>query len=1306
MTESDWAYLDSLRAKNAPAAPPAAPEMGTMEYVGKRLFNAPNNIAANLGDTVGAGLDWLTGKPAELRQADAEAREQERGNYLYETYDLPEAKGVVQNIANVGLSVGEELPGIMAPAAAIGRGARLLGAGRAAPVIGDIGAGALSGNRYGGGEAAMQAGEFGLQGAIGTLLPGRFSALRRATVEGVSGAGIALGGQALRGNDPFTTQGMTQAGVQAAFPFAMRGRRLFGRQGETPGSTEVNPEIPQDFSQNTAGLTSPESGLPIDWKLRSRRELPGGGYEHVFDTPEGPQRIGNEQRLGSDPFRVHGDEGIYTAPQTEGDAFANVRRAESSQPAGERGEITKTTEPKIEQPAITFREAVNNRSIVDYQGEQGKLSTEADGVYFRKMRSNESQRVFGLDPDSPVTAAEGLSVVREGKRRLLGKPVETPGPYNTQIVAGQPQGGPRLKRLRGGGSEGGSIDPRLMGSIAGATIGGLVDTENRGRGIALGAIGGGILSGVGRRLMRRVPSAETAASQTITGVRQPGATKTEKLFGGATRQAEKLFKKGRSSSLETAQEQSRGLVGTIASDMGSAFKAAAPKLSGLSAPQKDAVKMYLGSDRGAGATALLRRAALPPEVHAFVEMATQNKAKLQEIVADAQSDPSKAKLIRDTLGTWVTEPYRAYVDNANWQRPTTADVDALVAENRALPQYAGQTDDMIRKDIESWLSEVNEFGGDWSRTQTEGKSRMSQSLFMGRKNLRPSVKKALGYIEDPVEREVLSIAKLVKSAQTAKLVTEIGNLTDDAGRKLSMTRSQWDAEIQSAIAAGDTAKAEFLRSNYENVPDMPGLGKLAKQGGEGMMAQRQVLDALQAGPGHGTVDWSKGILGAIAKLNRLPKAAFTLYNPATHLHNVFQAPLQGIAAGLNPFTFVGQVRRMHADKKRMRMAKEDGMFDAHLGAGEFRRAADSFETILKPGKLGAVQDFHEAVKGVYGKPDQWVRAASYNSFLDEGLGALKMPEKQARAYATEMTNRYTQNYASVAPIVGIARNIPLVNPFISYTAEMARIIKNLAVDVVSDPLKAKYGVSRRLKSGVALLALAGMGTGLAKMAEGLSGVSPEDKQRLADLVPILPAYMRGKTLAGVGYDQKKDTGSLLSLNAWLPAEDFVTMAKNILSGDWEAFAANNPVGSARNPIISVASEMITGKDPITGKESRGYERFVQPIQQSITPPILPGGHTFGKLKQGFTRNNKGELGVTDDRGRRETPTSALLSAGGVSIAKMDRKRLLGAKDREKQRQVSEAQSQLRRLLRSDVNDDARKDAQADFKEERRRILGR
>lgn len=1233
--------------------------------VAAQAQNFPKRAVASLGGMLEAGADLLTGTTPEFRASRARLRQTGDRDFLYREKEVGRSAGFTDTLTDVAGHIAPELPALLLPGGAVTKGARLMGMGRAAPVVGDVAAGALSGLRDSPGEAGLQAGEFGTMGAVGAALPQRFRPLLRATAEGVAGYGVGVAGQALRGHDPFTMEAQTQAGVMGVLPFAQQaGRRLLGR-GPAEPSVSTRSEMPPPAEPG--GSVGGGTGIPADWKLRNKVPREAGGFDYVYDTPAGEVRFANAEDFGGGVRRPISAPREETGPilvAERGDVFGNVQKR--PQPAAEGGE-TNPIRDLAEQAGVKY---------------DGPIEIPGGAHQFTDPRTGGTFVVRG--DFTPQKFAEKMDAqnMRFGKLRPLG-----------------------------GGAEGGFIDRPVLQSLAGGSIGATVgyalpgtDKEKRNRAIMLG-LGGAALP-MGRKLFRglRSEGAAEASAKVMRGESQPAGAKAT----GATRRfLERNFKLGRSQNLDTAQQQAQNFPERVQSDVMAAGRAAVADLRSLTPSQRDAVNIYMSSDRGGGAKAILDAAGLPKTVSDFLATAQGGKAELQAIVAEALRGTAKGDQMRDTLGTWMYQPYAAYHSPENWN-PTKADIDTLVAESRGRAEYKGIGDDLIRKDIEAAMREIKNKG--FEQANIPG-NKISQRLFTEKKKLSPAYRKFLGEITDPIQREIASIGRLTKAAQTSKLINELPNLRDEQGRAFQMPRSEWQAAIDDAVAKGDIQTASFLRNEWETVPDDPALGKLAKKGGtgEGMMVQRQVLDAMGVGKGHQISDWGKTIFGWFSAAQRPAKAAFTLYNPGTHLHNIAQAPFQAITAGVNPVAFFRNLSELGENRQWLKWAREDGMLDAHVGASEFKRGARDWERITDPTAMDKVRNFHEGVKNLYGKPDQWTRGAAYVGFLKEGLNKLGMAPKQARAYATEMTNRYTQNYSNVSRAVSGLRNVPFVNPFISYTAEMSRIIKNLAEDILTDPMKAKYGVSQRIKAMGKLAVLFGAGVIIKQLAEGgarMFGLTEEDQQRLANMVPNLPPYQQGKTMAGIGFDQKRGTGKFLNLNPWLPAEDFVTMAKNIAAGDVEALAVNNPILSGRSPIISAATEMMTGRDPFTGKESSGYERWVEPVIQNYSPPMAPWGYTGQKLRRAFTTNAEGEFGYTDTQGRRETPGTALLSTAGVSVSQVNERTLLRRKKEQQEAEAREAKTKLNRILRTDVNQATKDAARAEYQEERRRIFGR
>jgi len=321
--------------------------------------------------------------------------------------------------------------------------------------------------------------------------------------------------------------------------------------------------------------------------------------------------------------------------------------------------------------------------------------------------------------------------------------------------------------------------------------------------------------------------------------------------------------------------------------------------------------------------------------------------------------------------------------------------------------------------------------------------------------------------------------------------------------------------------------------------------------------------------------------------------------------------------------------------------------------------------------------------------------AAYNQFLDDGL-ELGMKNAEARRFAVELTNRYTQNYSAVAPSVGLLRSTPLVNPFISYAAEMLRVIKNLSDDVVNDPLAKRYGpkASRRWKSAAALTTYLGLGTAITSLVDNLT-MDDEDKEKLRLLIPLLPPYARHRSSPTKSYGE--DEIIRQPLNPWLPAEDFVQTAKAIYAGDWDALKDNNPVfGFNKTPAFNAFMEIATGRDPVTQFPSEGNLSAVQknflPGWFPGIPGITPPNRNAQKLIQGFTRNEDGGIGVKDRSGRGETPLSSLGSLFGVTEERIIPRQLLERATDKLDAQAGKAKATYRRIMGTNTNREAKDEA--------------
>lgn len=1241
--------LEARRGLTTPAAPEA--EIGAWDRLGRHLTNF-------VPDAIGRAVDTVTSIPSAIGRA-LTGREQVSD---YEGTDLRPLNVPAPRQGDWGAQaqdvilggVAPELPALLMGGAVLRGTAAGFNAGRIGTVLGDTALGAASGARYNNQEGATQAAEFGAFGAVDQLaerfVPG--GRLLRPLLKAAGNVGIAAGGSVARGRDPLGTEGLIQAGVGAALPIAsevLRGRPLLRRSNPTS-----------------------ETGIPVSAQSEvvSSIELPDGRFRNLnrdgtsFDSdirlaPEGSApsvETAPRARFGEDALPIPADLQapprpiLNRAAPSEGEALVlsyadNPEFQVGGQPNWPKiGDALNRVGSKTTLPEMQAMWADAQRVASDFV--PLNRSVEAKPLLSREpVRMNPSPATEMVLPAPVVPPVSEAPMVRESN---LPSTIERAG---------------KLKPL-GKRSQAGSVNPAVMQTIAGtgvgALVGGVSDQENPTAGAVKGALIGGGLALGGRGLARlgKVPRVEQFLRQNA--------------------------KLGQDPKLGVILEQSRGKLDTLNGEVEKVLRAGRDEIRALPAAERNQLNNFLSSDRTPAAAAALL-GTLPAKAKQAVLEVSRVKREMQSLLASGERDPEKLKLISDTLGTWQTQQYRAFLD-PKWKADMGL-LDRITDERIAGKTVTNAQRESIRADSQRWMRDVEE---GTSGMNAGGENRIAQNLYTSRKQLTPAQRTFLGEFTDPLERELLSVSKLQKNAAAGKTLSDIMKLSDSQGQRFALSEAEWNAEFAAASPARQAELRKYIRADASK-----GLGGLGGGAGEKpWRIQPQVEDALKAQD-----LWDNGLMRVLSKVNAPIKAGFTLYNPGTWVRNYAQMGFQALTAGLSPIKLVANAKKLYGNATRLQWAKEDGILDAHAGAGEFQRGSRAVDELtgsdgpLKRLRRG-VSRVHEKVKEGYGAPDRIVRAATYQKFLDEGLGkSLAIPE--ARRYAVEMTNRYTHNYSNVAPVVKVARNIPLVNPFITYTAEMGRIIKNLAQDVATN------ANGRRGPAALALTALLGMGYTIKQIAK--QTLDEKTRKEFEEIETLLPEYMRSRTNVPIGADDK---GRPLSFNAtpWLPADDIAQFAKNILSGDVMATVASNPVaGVNRSPAINIVSEWISGEDTITKEQRTGTDRVLKPILRNALPPLTPGNYTYDKIKRGFTPNDEGSLGITDAQGRKETPGTAIAGLLGAGASSLDKGRILKSRVRDLERELDGPRRQFRAIMASNRTQTDKDAAALDYQRVRDRV---
>lgn len=539
--------------------------------------------------------------------------------------------------------------------------------------------------------------------------------------------------------------------------------------------------------------------------------------------------------------------------------------------------------------------------------------------------------------------------------------------------------------------------------------------------------------------------------------------------------------------------------------------------------------------------------------------------------------------------------------------------------------------------------------------------------------LPPAFRKLLGEVVDPLQRELLTVAKLSKSAGAARYINEISGYTRENGLKAAMTTAEYEA----AKAAGKDV-SEYVQLNpRSDRSDAPSLGRLADKWVTPDVARRLTEVAAPRGAKDVAMDW------LLHKPTSVAKQAVTVFNPATHGRQIMQAPLMMIAGRVNPRVLgktVGLMRDMvkNPDHPMLKQMVEDHILNANFSKQEIaKQGADYLKKngLLRRAGNIALKPVQFARK-LYGAPDDVVRMATYLSALERFKGD--------RSKAIDFTNRFTPNYGQVPEIVAGVRKLPVGAPFLSWTSEMMRITKNLAQEFLEGKT-----YRDRVWAAAGLSALAGGGLALGAASKALLSKSERDEFEKSE--KLMKSYQRNQSKLVLGKN-KAGGRDFVGLQSVTPAGDLVSFAQSIMRGDWESVFSENPLfGLHKNPIASAAIDVVQGEHHFTGdkldtpgeKARRVAEAFVPPASPlslasvATAGAVPPAGIGFEdrKLKRLYAAGGDfadTRTGQVDDYGR------ARIRNLGFNRQSAKYQTLLRNAKAEEQRQLSEAQRDYRR----------------------------
>lgn len=681
--------------------------------------------------------------------------------------------------------------------------------------------------------------------------------------------------------------------------------------------------------------------------------------------------------------------------------------------------------------------------------------------------------------------------------------------------------------------------------------------------------------------------------------------------------------------------------------------------------------------------AALSRLATTPADQEFLALAKQmrNSADaMQQVIHTAAGEGPAANKIIGTTGQYASRAFNIITNPKYYPTETNIqnamDRVASLREGRFLEQYGsptaaspgsipisynGQTHYIDPKMQSSWenlhtpeqlRSIVTQRLKDLKSTRalvdagmmTAEEAQLGGSLFSGRKELDEVTRALLGEHEAPLEIMQDTINKLAPQARAAYSMLEFAKLPDEKTGLSGVFRDSIEYNKQINALRQEIknpslspVERQKVQTKYQELSSyIPISGQDPRMGlYQGSYVSRAVHDQIKGYEGpFGMLDTAVG--KGMGAFNRFVKQTHTIYNPIVYVRNLFQAPMFMAMGGAT--SDVGAWKTaMEALKDPTslvgRRATLNGVFEGNALHGEL---ADSIEKILsgeaEQGLWGKVKGGHDAMLKFYAGMDNFIRASSY--FAAENRAAKKFGvsvdsmDPRVMDEARNFMSRRTMDYGNVANIVKFGRKIPLVSMYLSYTSEIARITKNMAVDALHGDLGAAGTLG----------GLASMPFLLQQM--GINGLSTKDKGDWVRGQNVVQDYSRPRFKIPLSRN-KDGSFNYLDVTNLFPHNDFEMMARSAFKGDWRAALATNPYVSMDNtPLLNTAVSMITGKNEHTERPFRGVGDYATQIAQDILPPHTPGVGT--EYLKDAPPALGGQLGVTNlKNGRTSTIEGAL-----------------------------------------------------------------
>jgi len=212
--------------------------------------------------------------------------------------------------------------------------------------------------------------------------------------------------------------------------------------------------------------------------------------------------------------------------------------------------------------------------------------------------------------------------------------------------------------------------------------------------------------------------------------------------------------------------------------------------------------------------------------------------------------------------------------------------------------------------------------------------------------------------------------------------------------------------------------------------------------------------------------------------------------------------------------------------------------------------------------------------------------------------------KMTPAESVEEQNLGMTNYRKLPTVVEILRRYPVLGPFVSFKANVVKILYNQAKQAAKDMAK-KETRSKGIRRGFILASALALPIVLQEVSKKVFHIESEDQK-------IIEKYMPEWRRHGIYFYWRNNRGvaKVFDFTYIFPAGDIQKAARAALAGDISSF--KDAINLFAHPILDLYSILVQDRDPTWGTKIPGG--FKEQIAKALVQVWLPASAPIPSLK--------------------------------------------------------------------------------------------